>query len=602
MRKISKQKGGPAHERAMARPKGPSKSKLFAGAIFLLIVSVYAPKFVNEAQRRSGATRDNRPSNSAASKSEITSTILKERVGINPFAPKTNAVTPPTTLAELLSLSPDQIDTLDLGLIDLLCADGLHGSENLDVQECLEILDKWTRHIERETSRNFHRFQENPGAFNNSLGFYRMSMLATVLQQDFGIGYHPKYKALIEKQDQAGKDFDDQHLDLFHEDSKNTFIHGLLKNDRLGTCASLPVLYAAIAQRLGYPVDIAGAKNHFYLRYELEEGGHLNVEATARGFVTLPDSEYQRGVFGVTAEQKEAYQYLKPLRTSEWLGQILLTRSGVLHSMAKFADEATTITKATKYLPATPLMKTQLANTERRARFYHDRQEWETLWREIENVHVSGSPRAIYFENRKIQIHYFMSANTNLAGIRQAVMDLESELKQDIREAAVSRDSGSIITPPLDNNRDKQYQFLRLTTKSGQTVRIPTEALPPPLNRGTFTAGYSERLLKSGLEDRQLIVDDFWSYYKEINTRWREHAALLPRNPLPSTSPETNLRIWTASGKEVTIPKEWLPPDFRDYESLPPELRTRLVTAGDDERMLEAEFRAYEAEQVGRRP
>ena len=43
-----------------------------------------------------------------------------------------------------------------------------------------------------ETQRNFHRFLANPREYNHSLGYYRMMMLATVLQQDFGTHYNPE--------------------------------------------------------------------------------------------------------------------------------------------------------------------------------------------------------------------------------------------------------------------------------------------------------------------------------------------------------------------------------------------------------------------------
>lgn len=53
----------------------------------------------------------------------------------------------PKTLDELLALSPDQLEKVDLALINLLCAVGLRGSENLDVEECLRTLDAWTLNI-----------------------------------------------------------------------------------------------------------------------------------------------------------------------------------------------------------------------------------------------------------------------------------------------------------------------------------------------------------------------------------------------------------------------------------------------------------------------
>ncbi len=46
------------------------------------------------------------------------------------------------TLAALLALKPHQIGELDIGLINLLCAEGLRGSETLDLNKCLDRLDE----------------------------------------------------------------------------------------------------------------------------------------------------------------------------------------------------------------------------------------------------------------------------------------------------------------------------------------------------------------------------------------------------------------------------------------------------------------------------
>ena len=50
-------------------------------------------------------------------------------------------VQPPRTLEELLQLKPDQLEEIDIALMNLLCAKGLLGAEDLNVSECLESLD-----------------------------------------------------------------------------------------------------------------------------------------------------------------------------------------------------------------------------------------------------------------------------------------------------------------------------------------------------------------------------------------------------------------------------------------------------------------------------
>jgi hypothetical protein len=56
----------------------------------------------------------------------------------------------PHNLAELLALKPEQLDRVDIALINLVCAEGLRGSENLDVQSCLDTLDAWAFRVKQE--------------------------------------------------------------------------------------------------------------------------------------------------------------------------------------------------------------------------------------------------------------------------------------------------------------------------------------------------------------------------------------------------------------------------------------------------------------------
>jgi hypothetical protein len=157
----------------------------------------------------------------------------------------------PRTFKELLTLSSAQLERCDIGLMNLLCAEGLPGAEALSLSECLEHLDSMAKFVKGETDRHYYKFREHPEQYRNSLGYYRMMMLGTVLVQDLGIRYNP---------DLALPQMDGKIPTLAQgANSKDVFIHGLLGENLLGTCASMPVLVAAIGRRLGYPVNLAGA-------------------------------------------------------------------------------------------------------------------------------------------------------------------------------------------------------------------------------------------------------------------------------------------------------------------------------------------------------
>jgi hypothetical protein len=83
------------------------------------------------------------------------------------------------------------------------------------------------------------------------------------------------------------------------------FVYGVI-DTKMGTCASMPVLYLAIAHRLGWPLKAVVSKDHMWTRWDdgvpKERGGQrFNLEATnsksdgAWGSFSSPsDDEYAR--------------------------------------------------------------------------------------------------------------------------------------------------------------------------------------------------------------------------------------------------------------------------------------------------------------------
>jgi hypothetical protein len=149
----------------------------------------------------------------------------------------------PASLKELLALSPVDLENCDIARMNLLCAEGLPGAEDLNVGASLALLDQWAAHIKAETDRNFHHFQEDPAYYYNSEAFYKMLLMSVVVYEDYGVRYNPKWIiAPAEVQD-------DDH---FFADSRDILLHGLTGFQRMGTCSSMPVLYIALGRRLGY--------------------------------------------------------------------------------------------------------------------------------------------------------------------------------------------------------------------------------------------------------------------------------------------------------------------------------------------------------------
>jgi hypothetical protein len=77
-------------------------------------------------------------------------------------------------------------------------------------------------------------------------------------------------------------------------DSRDDFLHGIIAG-RGGTCASLPVLYAAVGRRLGYPLKLVRTTQHLFLRWDDPGGERFNVEISNAGGIDTPPDDHCDG-------------------------------------------------------------------------------------------------------------------------------------------------------------------------------------------------------------------------------------------------------------------------------------------------------------------
>ncbi len=416
----------------------------------------------------------------------------------------------PRTLKELLALSTEQLERCDVGLMNLLCAEGLPGAQQLDVQDGLKILDGFAETVRFETQRHAYRFNEHPDQFRQSLGYYRMMMLGTVLAQDVGIRYNPKL---------ALPQLDGKIPTLGESaNSEDVFIHGLLRTNSVGTCASMPVLVAAVARRLGYPVNLAGAKYHLYVRYEEPNGKHFNVEPTVtEAFLTPEDEEYKSGQFKTTAEEIKGYTWLQPLSNKQVLAHFLNTRAICLGDAKRYDEAKQTLLLSASFWQETPQRKKSTDYYLQALKDAPTGDRWESLWEEIEKLQVPEGPRSAYFDNRKAQVHYFMNDNSDWPAIESAAKDLKQELAEYERQLSAG-------DPALAQYRQ---HILALNLKSGK-VRLPAEVLPPPLNRDSIPPDYFARASQTESGDPDAIIDALWGHYKRETLGWMGQSSLLP--------------------------------------------------------------------------
>ena len=258
----------------------------------------------------------------------------------------------PSTLKELLALSPAEIERCDIARLNLLCAEGLRGAENLNVESVLSRLDGIAQHVELETRRHYYRFQNNRAEFNHSEGYFRMLLMAVTLQEDLEIRYNS------ERITPVGV-FESN--DAFFADSRDVFLHGLVAEDRrMGTCASLPALYVAIGRRLGYPLKLVPTQNHLFVRWE-DSRERFNVDATGRGMNMHDDEHYRKWPMPMPREAEQEFGYLKSMNTSDELTAFLSLRGACLMAAGRTEEAIAAQEAALRFSPQSRLQQMILA-------------------------------------------------------------------------------------------------------------------------------------------------------------------------------------------------------------------------------------------------
>ena len=139
----------------------------------------------------------------------------------------------PRLFAELIELSEQELEFVDIARMNLLCAKGLPGSEELDVEQYMETLDMWAGHVMEMERRYTPAFQRNRLKYGNSMALFKGVYLGIAIEQDFNCGYN---QGLLDSGAMA-----DRNSTRFFRDSSDVFINGLIGSGK-GSCSSLPVL------------------------------------------------------------------------------------------------------------------------------------------------------------------------------------------------------------------------------------------------------------------------------------------------------------------------------------------------------------------------
>ncbi len=264
------------------------------------------------------------------------------------IARHSSSVSMPDSLNALLGLDQAELGRKDVAGLNLLCAEGLPGAEQLSRSAAAGTLDAWAARVAAETDRYLYKFRQKPTDYNNSEAYFRILTMVTVLQQDFHVRYNPERI--------AAPDF---------RDSRDLFLHGLLcpslaprpspLTPPVGTCVSMPVLYVAVGRRLGYPLKLVTTKAHLFARWESADGTErFNIEATSQGLNCFPDEYYRTWPVPMTDDEMQRSRYLKSLTPAEELAVFLSTRGHCLEAAGRLAEAQVAHAHAHALAPSSP--------------------------------------------------------------------------------------------------------------------------------------------------------------------------------------------------------------------------------------------------------
>ncbi len=291
-------------------------------------------------------------------------------------SPAPNPFHQPRSLSELVNLRPDQLQQVDIGVMNMLCAQGLSGAEDMKIDEYLTTLDQWAQHLKSETARNFHRFREDPAYYYNSEAFYEMLMMAVVVYEDFGIRYNPKWIA---------PPTETRAEDHFFADAHDVFIHGMVGPQRMGTCSSMPVFYIALGRRLGYPLKLVATKQHLFMRWDTPTE-KFDMDATGKGLDRYDDEYYKKWPFPITEQEIQEEGYLKSLSPGEELSVFFAIRAACLKENGFYAEAGLAFQAAYQYAPNWKANQVMLAYAQRKQR----------------PVGMPATPQAVVFQQQGI--------------------------------------------------------------------------------------------------------------------------------------------------------------------------------------------------------
>jgi hypothetical protein len=183
-------------------------------------------------------------------------------------------------------------------------------------------------------SRNYEIFERDPESFDRSEELFCAMAMVQFVQTALRVQYNLSF---------AEGEYD-------ASDSRNLFLTGVLTGFG-GTCVTLPVLYAALAQRVGFPISVGETWEHFYCVWGSDQDSFC-FDAAGTGFIKRTHEDYREFRRFVTPSDELRHGFLRSRTRRELFACIASERSNCLQDQFRFNEALEAAFLATRLAPA----------------------------------------------------------------------------------------------------------------------------------------------------------------------------------------------------------------------------------------------------------
>lgn len=251
----------------------------------------------------------------------------------------------PVTERDLIEMPEGDLERVDIARMNIICARAAFQGNGPDIDDCLRQVDAWAERVRKAEATYRKTYERNPARYDNSYAKFRAVNLVLTIKEDFKCRYQ---RALID----SGA-MEDVHSPRFFRNPDDVFITGLLRSRR-GTCASYPVLIAALGRRVGYPLYLKMSYGHLFCFWD-DGVERFNLDTNGEG-VDTPSDEYYfsdsiHGLKGRSKDEMTNDRVMVRLDNRDVLGVFLETAGYSLEAQGALPGAQGHYLAALKYRP-----------------------------------------------------------------------------------------------------------------------------------------------------------------------------------------------------------------------------------------------------------